>query len=267
MKFLLIEACLTMICLAPLLLLTRDSMSAWAWLCLPLWMFIMLPARVNAAKDMRGALAGDGLGSSMLIETKEYGGKLLYGLKRVFFLLLWGSPLIAFYIIFRIHFSGEIDSFTVLRMIRNDLGGGDQIRGIWMLVLMVIGALLVLMIGCAFHSGARHAFSHGQPKAVQDHHGRIFLSWLASLLTVLPIVIAIVIVIFRYLPAIRDLNGLLMGTVNLPATKGTILILALWALLTLPLLPLRSLFPAAFVDGLCSLTARHASHTLSDRSE
>ena len=41
-----------------------------------------------------------------------------------------------------------------------------------------------------------------------------------------------------------------MKTAELPSTKGTLVILGIGALLTLPLLPLRSLIPAAFVDGL-----------------
>jgi len=37
---------------------------------------------------------------------------------------------------------------------------------------------------------------------------------------------------------------------ELPSTKITVIILGVGALLTMPLLPLRSLIPAAFVDGL-----------------
>jgi hypothetical protein len=250
MKFLLTEACLTLICLAPLLFLTNGRLAAGALLCVPLWLLMMLPARMNAAAAMRDGLRGGDLGGRRLIETDGYGRKLAFGLKRLLFLALWGSPLIALGIVFRIHFSGEVDSFTVLRMIKNDLGGGDQMRGILVLVLVTLAALLLLALGCAFHSGARHAFAQGDRELVRGHHGRIVLCWLSSLLSILPLLIAVAAVILRYIPVLTDLNGLLMKTAELPSTKGTLVILGIGALLTLPLLPLRSLIPAAFVDGL-----------------
>ena len=122
-------------------------------------------------------------------------------------------------------------------------------RGILVLVLVTLAALL-LALGCAFHSGARHAFAQGDRELVRGHHGRIVLCWLSSLLSILPLLIAVAAVILRYLPVLTDLNALLMKTAELPSTKGTLVILGIGALLTLPLLPLRSLIPAAFVDGL-----------------
>ena len=75
-------------------------------------------------------------------------------------------------------------------------------------------------------------------------------SVLASLLSILPLLIAVIAVILRYLPVLSDLNGLLMKTAELPSTKGTLMIAAAGAVLTLPLLPLRSLIHAAYVEGL-----------------
>ena len=250
MKFLLIEACLTMICLAPLLCLTDAAVSAGAFASLVLWVLVMIPARMNAALAMADGLRGGRLCSPVLIETRDYGRKLAFGLKRVLFLLIWSVPLIAMAVEIKIHFSGEMDSFTVLRMIKNDLGGGDQMRGILVVLLMILGSLLLLMIGCAWHSGARHAFAQGDKTLVKGHHGKILLTWLVSLLSILPLLVAVVAVICRYLPVVRDLNGLLMKTVQMPSTRGTLLILGVGAVLTIPLLPLRSLIPAAYVEGL-----------------
>ena len=250
MKFLLVEACLTLICLAPLLFLNQKGMAVWACASAVLWVLVMIPARMNAALAMRDGLRGGPLCSPVLAEGKNYGRKLGFGLKRLGFLILWSAPLIALAIEVRIHFSGDIDSFTVLRMIKNDLGGGDQLRGILTVAGMIVAALLTLMIGCAFHSGARHAFAQGDPGLVKHHHGKILLAWLASLLSILPMILAVAVTVLRYLPALSDLNGLLMKTVELPSTRGTLVILGAGALLTLPLLPLRSLIPAAFVDGL-----------------
>ena len=58
-------------------------------------------------------------------------------------------------------------------------------------------------------------------------------------------------IIFRYLPVLQDVTGYIMTKQNpLPSTKVTVIILAVGGLLTIPLLPLRSLIPAAFVNGL-----------------
>ncbi len=250
LRFLAVEGCLTLICLAPLLSLTDAALAPAAWAALVLWVFLMLPARMNAAQAMRDAFRGGSLGGRALGSLAGYGGKLVFALKRVGFLLLWSAPLIALAILFRIHFAGEVDSFTVLRMVKNDLGGGDQLTGLLVVAAALVAALLILMFGCAFHSGARHAFAQGDPRLVRRRHGKVLGAWFASLLAILPMLIAVVCVVFRYLPAVSDLNGLLMGTSDLPDTRGTLLILGAGAVLTLPLLPLRSLIPAALVDGL-----------------
>ena len=250
LAFLIVEACLMMICLAPLLFLSRAAMAPFAAVSACLWLLIMLPARMNAAEAMRDAMSGGKLCSPRLISPGEYGAKLIYGLKRLGFLLLWAAPLIALAAVSWHHFSGEVDSFTVLRMIKNNLGGGDQMTGILRLLLILLGALLLLMLGGAFHSGARHAWAQGDKRLVRGHHGKIVLCWLASLIGVLPMILAVLWTVARYLPVIQNLNGLLMGTVSLPATRNTLMILGAGAVLTIPLLPLRSLIPAAYVEGL-----------------
>jgi len=78
----------------------------------------------------------------------------------------------------------------------------------------------------------------------------MMLCWLCSLIAVLPMIAAIAATVIRYLPALGDLNGLLMQQTKLPSTKVTLIILGIGAALTLPLLPLRVLIHAAFVDGL-----------------
>ena len=248
--FLLTETCLMLICLAPLLFLTKKGMGPGAWLTPILWILVMLPARMNAAGGMLNALRGGSLGSRVLVETENYVAKLVCGLKRLGFLLLWSAPLTGLLIVGWNHFAGNMDSFTVLRMIKNDLGGGDQMRGLRNVGLILTGTLVILMMGCAFHSGARHAFARGQKDIVNGHHGKIFLSWMVSLVCLLPILIAVWVAAGRYMPVLKDLNGLLLKRVSLPSTRETIIILAVGAATTFPLLPLRSLIPAAFVNGI-----------------
>ena len=143
----------------------------------------------------------------------------------------------------------DMDGFTLLRVIK-EFGGGDLMTGIIYMALIFIAAVLLVAFGCAFHSGDRHAFVRNNPKLVRGHHGKIVLCWICSLLTILPMIIAIAVVIVRYLPVLKDLNGVVMNTVSLPSTKVTLMILAVGAVLTIPFLPLRSLIPAAYVNGL-----------------
>ena len=164
-------------------------------------------------------------------------------------LLFWSIPLIACLVIAKIHYSGDMDGFTLLRVIK-EFGGGDLMTGIIYMALIFIAAVLLVAFGCAFHSGDRHAFVRNNPKLVRGHHGKIVLCWICSLLTILPMIIAIAVVIVRYLPVLKDLNGVVMNTVSLPSTKVSLMILAVGAVLTIPFLPLRSLIPAAYVNGL-----------------
>ena len=248
-KFLIVEACITLAALTPLLFLTDDALKAGALLVALFWILLVFWARVNAAAAMGDAFGEGSLFSYRLIDPSEYGRKLFYGLKRMVMLLFWSAPLIACLVIAKIHYSGDMDGFTLMRMIK-EFGGGDLMTGIIYIALIFIATLLLLAFGCAFHSGDRHAFVRRNPKLVKGHHGKIILCWLCSLITILPIIIAFVFVVIRYLPVLQDLNGLVMKTVSLPATRGTLMILAVGAVLTIPLLPLRSLIPAAFVNGL-----------------
>ena len=149
----------------------------------------------------------------------------------------------------RIHYYGDMDVMTLMRGIKN-FGGGDLTTGMLYLALILVGSIIVLVLGCAFHSGDRHAFVRNNQKLVKKHKGRIVLCWFSSLFTLLPMIIAIVAVIIRYLPALKDLSAIMSKQMSLPSTKVTLIILGVGAVLTVPLLPLRSLIPAAFVNGL-----------------
>lgn len=249
LKFLLVELCFTLACFAPLLFLTSGSLKWLALLAVPCWLLLMPWARVNAAAAMRDALRGGSLFSHTLADPADYGRKLAYGLKRCLLLLIWAAPLIACLAVAWNHFAGDMDAFTVLRQIKK-FGGGDLMTGILYLLAILAAALILLAIGCAFHSGDRHAFVRNHPKMLRGRRGRIILCWLASLAAVLPLIAALVILVFRYLPVLDNLTAIVSGNASMPDTKTTVIILAAGAVLTVPLLPLRSLITAAYVDGL-----------------
>ena len=248
LKFWTVEACLTLASLTPLLFLTNGKLRLLALLAVPLYLLLMLPARVNAAGAMQDALEGGSLFSRRLGDPSRYGAKLLYGLTRCVLLLLWSAPLIACLIIAREHISGDMDGFTLMRMIK-DFGGGDLMTGVGYLALILAGTLLLAMIGTGFHSGDRHALVLERPKLLRKRRGRVLGCWICSLIILLPMLIALGIAAGRYVPVIMNLNGLLMGDANLPSTRVTLIILGIGCVLTLPLLPLRSLVTAAYVNG------------------
>ena len=248
-KFLVVEACMTLAAFVPLLFLAEEKLKFLALLAVPAYILLVFWARVNAAAAMRDALGEGSLFSWRLIEPAGYGRKLLYGLKQMLKLLVWSIPLIACLIIAKENISGETDGFTVLRMIKS-FGGGDLMTGVWYLALIFMGTLILTAFGCAFHSGDRHAFVRENPKLLRGHHGKVLVCWVCSLAAVLPMIVAVVILVIRYLPALQDLNGVLMKTLPLPSTKVSAIIAGVGAVLTLPLLPLRSLTVAAFVEGL-----------------
>ena len=248
-KFTVVELCMTVAALTPVLFLMESGLQFLALLAVPFWILLMFWARVNAAEAMKDALNGGSLFSQRLAEPDGYGKKLLFGVKRMLLLLLWAAPLIAAIVVARVHMSGDLDGFTVLRMIKG-FGGGDLMTGVLYLILILVATILLLAFGCAFHSGDRHAYAAGNPKLLRGHHGKIVLCWLCALMAVLPILIAAVVLVFRYLPALQDLNGIMAGTSHLPSTKDSLIIAGVGAVLTVPLLPLRSLINAAFVNGL-----------------
>lgn len=249
LKFLVVEGCMTLAAFTPLLFLTNDKLQWLALLAVPFYLLLVLWARVNAAAAMRDVLNGGSLFSYRLADPSGYGKKLAYGLRQALKLLIWGAPLIAALIIAKIHISGEMDGFTLMRLIKS-FGGGDFVTGVVYLALIFIATLILLALGCAFHSGDRHAFVRENPKLVKGRHGKIVLCWLCALVTLLPVVVAAVLVVLRYLPVLKNISAILSKTAQLPDTRTTLLILAAGAVLTLPLLPLRSLITAAFMNGL-----------------
>ena len=117
LKFLVVEGCMTLAALTPLLFLTNEKLKLFALLAIPFWLLLVLWARVNAAAAMRDALGEGSLFTYRLIEPGSYGKKLAYGLKRGLMLLLWGAPmLIALFIAWKNYYGyGDTDVFTLMR--------------------------------------------------------------------------------------------------------------------------------------------------------
>lgn len=252
LKFLALETAMTLMCLAPLLFLTQKGpLKYLAALALPLWLLVKVPARVNAAAAMQDGLGEGKVFSLRLADPGNYGRKVAYGLGRLGMLLLWGAPLIAALVYAWMQYVGvgNTDGLTVMQKIY-EFGGKDTKTGM-IYVLLILAALAVLaLLGAGFHSGDRHAWVLDEKGLMKRKRPKTLLCRICSLVYLLPLIIAFVIVAFRYAPLLNDISGVLQGDVPKPNTKVTLAILGVGAALTLPLIPLRAMTTAAYVKGL-----------------
>ena len=252
LKFLALETAMTLMCLAPLLFLTQKGpLKYLAALALPLWLLVKVPARVNAAAAMQDSLGEGKIFSLRLADPGNYGRKVAYGLGRLGMLLLWGAPLIAALVYAWMQYVGvgNTDGLTVMQKIY-EFGGKDTKTGM-IYVLLILAALAVLaLLGAGFHSGDRHAWVLDEKGLMKRKRPKTLLCRICSLVYLLPLIIAFVIVAFRYAPLLNDISGVLQGDVPKPNTKVTLAILGVGAALALPLIPLRAMTTAAYVKGL-----------------
>ena len=250
-RFLTVELCITLICLSPLLFLAEKNVRFLAGLTVPLWILIMFPVRANAAAAMQDALNGRRLFTGRLAEISGWPGKVLGGLKRTLYLLIWGAPLAgALIYAYRISQAGtgEENGLTALQSVQ-DFGGGDVMTGVRYLALILLSLVLILLVGFAFHSGARHAKALGNPEALRSHHGKIVAGWFCSLVILWPMIIALAVITGAFMPQLNDPNSLLMDDgLKLPPMRILAMITGAGGLMTLPLLPFRSLVTAAMVN-------------------
>ena len=252
LKFLALETALTMMCLAPLLFLTQKGpLKYLAALALPLWLLVKVPARINAAAAMQDSLGEGKIFSLRLADPGNYGRKVLYGLGRLGLLVLWAAPLIAALVYAWMQYVGvgDTDGLTVMQMVY-EFGGKDTKTGMIYVLLILAGLAVLALLGAGFHSGDRHAWVLDEKGLLKGKRPKALLCRICSLVYLLPMIIAFVIVAFRYAPLLNDISGVLQGDVPKPDTKVTLAILGVGAVLTLPLIPLRAMTTAAYVNGL-----------------
>ena len=252
LKFLALETALTMMCLAPLLFLTQKGpLKYLAALALPLWLLVKVPARINAAAAMQDSLGEGKIFSLRLADPGNYGRKVAYGLGRLGLLILWGAPLIAALVYAWMQYVGvgNTDGLTVMQKIY-EFGGKDTKTGMIYVLLILAGLAVLALLGAGFHSGDRHAWVLDEKGLMKGKRPKTLLCRICSLVYLLPLIIAFVIVAFRYAPLLNDISGVLQGDVPKPNTKVTLAILGVGAVLTLPLVPLRAMTTAAYVKGL-----------------
>lgn len=250
LKYLTAELALTAMCLAPLLFLTeKGPLKYLAALAVPMWLLIKVPARLNAAAAMQDSLGNGKLFSLRLADPGNYGKKLGYAFARLALLALWSLPLIAALVYAWDKYSGNTDGLTVMDMIYQ-FGGQDMKTGMIYLLLILTGLLILAALGAGFHSGDRHAYVLEAKGLLKGKRPKVLLCRICSLVFLMPLIVALIITAIRYAPLLNDVNGVVTGNVAKPSTRTTLIILGIGAVLTVPLLPLRSLTTAAYVNGL-----------------
>ena len=250
LKFLAAEGALTLMCLAPLLFLTqRGPLKYLSALSALLWLLVKIPARVNSAAAMQDAVAGGWLFTLRLADPDRYLKKVLYGLTRLGMLVIWSAPLIAALLYAWEQYAGTEDGLTVLNMVY-EFGGRDTKTGAVYVLLIFAALVLLALLGAGFHSGDRHALALEQKGLLKRKRLKVLRCRICSLAFLLPLIIAVIVTALRYAPLLNDLSGVMTGDVPKPSTQTSLIILGIGGLLTVPLIPLRSMVTAAFVAGL-----------------
>ena len=262
MKFLCVEFCVTLMGLTPLLFLfAKGNYRYLAFLAYPMWLLVVNPMRMNAAAAMQDSLEGHPVFSWRLVDFSRWRDQVISGTRRMLVLMLWTLPLIGAGLRVLDYWkdTGKVDAFTWIDMMK-EAGDGDLIKGIIssalpLVVLLGITAA-ILIIGIAFHSGARHALALGKPDIIRGHHGKLVLGWLCSLLFLFPMAIAVVIGINTSQALIDRLVHINLDEIGRLGSefRGTIrrllIILGIGGILTLLLMPFRSLVIAGMVNQL-----------------
>lgn len=241
---LLVELLVGCMAAAPLLMLAYPGGEAWALLSPALFVLLVLPVRQNAAEALQRLLDGHRACTSELLNFRLYGRKVGRGLRT----MLWTLPLLAA-IGVAIHFiSGDMDGFTLMRHITS-LGGGDLLMGAIVIVGAYLLTLLPIFLGCAFHSGVRHAAALGDTSLVRSRRGKLMLLWLVGLALLLPFLCVVGAVVADYLMAQIDLLLAFSFTLAPLGIRPWVLLGAAVVLL-LPMMPLRALLPAVYLRAV-----------------
>lgn len=245
MLALLVELVLRAIALCPLLFRLEPTLAPLAWLTVPLYLLIALPARENYALALQDMMNGGSVFSLRLISTENYGRKLLRGLKGTLCILCWSALTIAGVSLLYAAVMGLVDFITLMRIFAAI--GGSFVDGVVIVAAAVAGSMLFILLGCAVHSGTRHAIAMGNKKLMKGNRLRLTALWFAGLLLILPFVAVAAVALGDF--AISLFNEL--KNLKLPAfalnLRQTVLLVGGALVLLCPALPLKSLLPAVYL--------------------
>lgn len=245
----LLQLALRLMVAAPLLALVTTEVKWVALLSIPLYVMIIPVARLNMAQAMQSAIGGGPLlGVHLVAWSKK---RFIQGLKHGGLLLLWSVLFVAATVVVLWAYAGQIDAFTLLRVLMT-LGGGATLEGIKRVLLIYAATLLPIFLGCAIHSGARHALALGDKKLLRGHRLGVVGVWFAGLIALLPFFAVVGVVCADFVSGlVNALGSIGTGSIALPSIGDKVYIIAgAFAVLFLPALAFKQLMTAVYVRGL-----------------
>lgn len=245
MLTLLVQGVLRFIALTPLLFLADKALVPLALLALPLYLLIALPARQNTALAMQDMIGGGSVFSLRLLSTADYRRKLLRGLKGTLCMLLWSALTLAGMVLLFLSFKGLTDGFTLMGIFYAI--GGSVADGVWIVLGALCASSLLILLGCALHSGSRHAAALSGQALLKGNRLKLMALWFLGLLLVIPFMIVVIAVLGSFILTLPEaLRNMQLPSLTLTASQWGILLLGT-ATLLLPLLPLKNLLPAVYL--------------------
>ena len=243
---LLVEVVLRGIALCPLLFLADAKLQPLALLAVPLYLLIVLPARQNYALALQDMMAGGSVFSLQLISTKDYWKKLLRGVKGMLCILLWSALTIAGVSLLYAAVMGLVDFITLMRIF-SAIGGSSVVDGVMIVAAAVAGSCLLILLGCAVHSGSRHAIALGNKKLLKGSRVKLTGLWFLGLLLVVPFAAVAALALGDYaLTLVSALKNMQLPAFTLN-TKQAAMLIGGAVVLLFPLLPLKNMLPAVFL--------------------
>ena len=244
---LLVELVLRGIALCPVLFLADEKLAPLALLAIPLYVLIALPARQNFALALQDMLDGGSVFSTQLICTKDYGKKLLRGVKGMLCMLLWSLLTIGSVALLYAAFMGHwgLDVITLMRICSSI--GGDVVTGMVMILSGIAATTLLILLGCAVHSGSRHAIAMGDKKLLKGNRLGLTALWFAGLMLLVPFAVVAVFTLGDFaVTVVSALKNMQMPSLSLSAQQAAMLLGGAVVLL-FPVLPLKNLLPAVYL--------------------
>lgn len=245
MLALLVQGVLRAIALTPLLFLADRALAPLALLAIPLYLLIALPARQNAALALQDMLRGGSPFSLRLLSTADYGRKLWRGLKATLCMLLWSALTVSGTVLLYLSFKQLVDGFTLMGIFYAI--GGSVADGVWIVLGALCASSLLIFVGCALHSGSRHAAALGDRALLRGNRLRLMGLWFLGLVLLLPFAAVLAAVLGSFVMTLPEaLRNMQLPSLSLSGNQWGALIIGAAALL-LPLLPLKNMLPAVYL--------------------
>ena len=246
---LLVQLVLRAIALSPMLFLADKQYACLAFAAIPLYLLLVLPARQNYALALQDMMNGGSVFTTQMICMKGYWRKLWRGVKGMLRILLWSVVTIVSVVLLYAAFMGHwgLDVITLMR-ICSSVGSGDIVNGLLLIMGGIAASVLLILLGCAVHSGTRHAFALGDKNLLRGSRLRLTALWFGGLVLLIPFAAVVVYALGDYaLTMVNALKNFSFPSSFALNTRQVAMLAAGAVVLLFPLLPLKNLLPAVYL--------------------